>query len=106
MPGYTGTPCARCGDIRMRHPPLSTEIGHAFVSAAQLKLLDKLAARGGSAYIRGAEVQTARRLEELGLVRLEDYGEMILDGRSDNERWSAELVEPVTVANPEGDQKP
>lgn len=52
----------------------------------------------GEIYLRGTQVQTARRLESRGLVVLDDNGGVAMrapDGslRSDNERWVAILTE-------------
>jgi len=61
---------------------------------AQERLLAKLRARGGSAYVKGPEVRVARALERAGLVALEDNGEMKEpgSGRVDGEQWCATLV--------------
>lgn len=62
------------------------------VNATQTALLHQLAA--GGCYVRGARVASARKLEALGLATLEDHGvgPKGIDGRSDGERWVAELT--------------
>jgi len=57
----------------------------------QLELMESLVPRGR--YLRGAEVRIAQRLK--GLVQLDDNGEMRTGpgGRSDGERWTAELTD-------------
>lgn len=64
------------------------QTGERPLTAAQMELLQRLEAQGGSAFVRGPEVSVARRLQARGLVTLEDNGPMRLpSGRVDSERW-------------------
>lgn len=58
----------------------------------QRKLVRKLFDDGGSAYLYGADVAVARKLEKAGLVTIEDYGAMRPHGRDDGERWDVTLT--------------
>ncbi len=59
---------------------------HLFTIAEQ-RVIDRL--ENGGAYLFGADVRTAQRLQERGFVALQDDGYM----RGNSERWSAELTE-------------
>lgn len=47
-------------------------------------------------FVGGSEVQVARALEKLGLVKLTDNGSMVILGRVDGERWWCEAVPLLT----------
>lgn len=47
---------------------------------------------GGDCYVRGPEIRTARTLVALGVLTLEDNGDLRPGRRVDGERWSAALV--------------
>lgn len=59
----------------------------------QHRLLDALRA-SGVRYVTGADVRVAKALEGMGLVTVEDYGEMrqAQSRRQDGERWLATAV--------------
>lgn len=65
------------------------------LTAKQRDLFDRVF--DGTFYIGGHDVVAARKLEKLGLVKLEDNGFMAQDraGHSDGERWSVELVRRI-----------
>lgn len=46
----------------------------------------------GARHVRGGEVRTARKLDQLGLAKLTDDGELKHGDRVDGERWSAEAT--------------
>ena len=61
---------------------------------AMLDMLAEIKART-CLYIYGATaVAAARGLERAGLVTLQDNGSMVLNGRSDRERWFVQLKKP------------
>jgi hypothetical protein len=66
------------------------------LTKAQVALLDKLFDRNdphGTTFIRGSEVEIARRLERAGLVVLDDMGEIKTNGSHvDGERWLCGLT--------------
>jgi hypothetical protein len=59
---------------------------------AQRSLIGKLIEAKGSAFVRGNTVHVARRLEELGVVTVEDNGHCSLGRRSDGQRWWVKLI--------------
>lgn len=85
----------------LTQPPngwLSTRLGffcpeHAQhnLTATQRSVLLSLAPRGR--HVRRTEITTCRSLEKLGLVKLEDNGELRINDRSDGERYWAECTD-------------
>lgn len=62
----------------------------ARLTGCQRYVLDKIG--DGQHFVWGSELRVARRLENVGFVAITDNGEMIIDGRTDGERWSVELT--------------
>jgi hypothetical protein len=91
MGGYSGTAVAA-------HTPIVKFNGQSFaVSAPQRRLIEKAIRAGGSAYVKGAQVRTARVLTLFGELR--DEGALSADGEGnpDGERWVFTLKEGVTL---------
>lgn len=72
------------------------------LTARQYELLQRVR-KAGSCYLKGADVRVARLLEKLGLVTIEDLGEVILDERNDGERWKCSSVVPSQTENSDED---
>lgn len=70
------------------------------LTKAQGLLIARL--RNGGQFVSGADVRTARSLEDLRLVRLTDNGQVvtIANKRVDGERWFAELAPDAPVPTP------
>jgi hypothetical protein len=79
--------------LNHRSPFLDLESVAASLTDPQVELLVKLV-EGNPAgiYIYGSQVRTARSLEALKLVYLEDDGLAPMGGNRDGERWSITLV--------------
>lgn len=84
--------CCRCGSVFV-----ATDVGKLItpVMRALFCRLWEIGLKGDAfaAFVSGPEVRAARKLESLGIVKLTDNGavESPLDGRSDGERWYAEI---------------
>lgn len=75
------------------HAQGDLHLAYGRLTDRQRELLDSLRRRPHGDYISGGQVTTARALEKLGLVTVTDDGNMVIGGRVDGERWSADITE-------------
>lgn len=66
--------------------------GKPQISDKQHAMLARLVLGGGMLHVMGAQVETVRRLDRLGLATLEDCGRMGPGGNWDGERWIARIT--------------
>lgn len=75
------------------HAQGDLHLAYGRLTGPQRELLDSLRRRPLGDYISGGQVTAARALEKLGLVTVTDDGNMVIGGRVDGERWSADITE-------------
>ncbi len=67
------------------------------ISAAQRRLIGRAIRDGGSLYVKGAEIRTARALLIFGELRDEGALSASGEGNPDGERWVFELKKGVAL---------